>query len=227
MKSGNESPNSPHVIPVLATKPLDQIFFLPAGADHDQRQNRSTRDRRKQRRQSCLAPVRDRPRYTSSKQRWHSAGPLNSNNRWPDAPWEMKLSKYETSLASEFYVLSVLYRIGADASLSLGNKKAVDITVVREAGDAATVDVKGVAGRYDWPADNISLEPRKRHFLVFVSFEGMFDDPRVLPSIWVVPHADVQQFRVQYRGRSNISRAKLVAEGGRYRESWHLLLGSG
>jgi hypothetical protein len=37
---------------------------------------------------------------------------------------------------------------------------------------------------------------------------------------------DVQQFRVQYTGRSNISRAKLMAEGNRYRENWNLLLGS-
>jgi hypothetical protein len=91
----------------------------------------------------------------------------------------MALSKYETNLASEFYVLAALYRLGADASLSLGNKKAVDITVVRAAGDAITIDVKGVAGRHDWPADNISSVPRERHFVVFVSFEGKFEDPRL------------------------------------------------
>jgi hypothetical protein len=139
----------------------------------------------------------------------------------------MALSKYETNLASEFYVLAALYRLGADASLSLGNKKAVDITVVRAAGDAVTIDVKGVAGRYDWPADNISSVPRERHFVVFVSFEGKFEDPRALPSIWVVPHADVQQFRVQYTGRSNMSRARLLAGGNRYRDKWDLLLGCG
>ena len=54
------------------------------------------------------------------------------------------MGKYETNLASEFYVLSTLHRLGADASLTLGNKKSVDIVVVRKAGDAVTVDVKGV-----------------------------------------------------------------------------------
>jgi hypothetical protein len=135
------------------------------------------------------------------------------------------LSKHETNLASEFYVLAALYRLGADASLSLGNKKAVDITVVRAAGDAVTIDVKGVAGKYDWPADNISLMPRKRHFFAFVSFEGKFEDPRAVPSIWVVPHVHVEQFRAKYSGRSNVSRAKLVAEGDSFRENWALLLG--
>ncbi len=34
-----------------------------------------------------------------------------------------------TNLASEYYVLSMLYRIGANAYLTLGNKKSVDIIV--------------------------------------------------------------------------------------------------
>ncbi len=41
------------------------------------------------------------------------------------------MTKYNTNLASEFYVLSMLHRLGADASLTLGNKKAVDIIVVQ------------------------------------------------------------------------------------------------
>ena len=136
------------------------------------------------------------------------------------------MSKYETNLASEFYVLAALYRLGADASLSLGNKKAVDITVVRAAGDSFTIDVKGVAGKYDWPADNINPVLRERHFLVFVSFEGKFEDPREVPTIWIVPPAAVGQFRVQYSGRCNISRAKLQAEGDCYRERWDFIIGS-
>ena len=67
---------------------------------------------------------------------------------------------YNTNLAAEFHILSLLHRLGADAALSLGNKKAVDITVVRAEGGAVTIDVKGVAGRYDWPADNIHHRPR-------------------------------------------------------------------
>lgn len=133
--------------------------------------------------------------------------------------------QYETNLAAEFYVLAALYRLGADASLSLGNKKAVDITVVREPGEAITIDVKGVAGKWDWPADNIDRKINPRHFLVFLSFEGKFGDPREVPNAWVVPHKDVEPFLVQYKGRSNISRARLIKSGDLYREKWDLLLG--
>lgn len=62
---------------------------------------------------------------------------------------------YNTNLAAEFYVLSVLHRLGAHATLTLGNKKSVDIAIVTGKGRALTVDVKGVAGPHDWPADNL------------------------------------------------------------------------
>ena len=42
------------------------------------------------------------------------------------------MTRYDTNLAAEFHVLSMLHRLGADASLTLGNKKAVDIIVVNE-----------------------------------------------------------------------------------------------
>jgi hypothetical protein len=135
------------------------------------------------------------------------------------------MSKYDTNLASEFWVLSMLHRLGADASLTLGNKKSVDIVVVRKAGDAVTVDVKGVAGRWDWPADNIKQPERpKRHFLVFVSYEGRIDDPSATPSVWIVPYPQVERFTKQYRGRRNVSRRLLEDGGKRYRDAWRLLV---
>jgi hypothetical protein len=54
---------------------------------------------------------------------------------------------YNTNLASEFYVMSVLYRLGMEPHLTLGNKKSVDIAVLRGPGKALTIDVKGVAGK--------------------------------------------------------------------------------
>lgn len=134
------------------------------------------------------------------------------------------MHKYETNLASEFYVLAALYRLGADASLSLGNKKAVDITIVHEEGDTTTIDVKGVAGKHDWPADNIKDEPRRNHFVVFVSFEGQFEEPKAVPSIWVVPHTDVEKFKKKYTERVNVLRSKLLEDGAAYRDNWTPLL---
>ena len=79
------------------------------------------------------------------------------------------MSGYNTNLASEFYVLSVLHRLGADANLTLGNKKSVDIAVVKDAGKSITVDVKGLAGKTSWPVDNVK-QAKRSHYLVFVSY---------------------------------------------------------
>jgi hypothetical protein len=108
---------------------------------------------------------------------------------------------YNTNLAAEFHVLSLLHRLGADAALSLGNKKAVDITVVRAEGEAVTLDVKGVAGRDDWPADNVRVPDHDRHFLALVSFEGRIGDPERMPSVWVVPARELSPLLRTYRTR--------------------------
>lgn len=137
-----------------------------------------------------------------------------------------QLSKrYNTNLAAEFHVLSVLYRLGADAALSLGNKKAVDITVVRETGIAMTVDVKGVAGRDDWPADNIKVPDHDRHFLALVSFEGRIADPDQVPSIWIVPAGELATFLRTYKSRKVVSRAAVRSKGAYFKGAWNLLLG--
>lgn len=54
------------------------------------------------------------------------------------------MSKYNTNLASEFHVLSMLHRLGLDAVLTLGNKKMVDIVVTSDEGELITIDVKGI-----------------------------------------------------------------------------------
>jgi hypothetical protein len=94
-------------------------------------------------------------------------------------------SRYDTNLAAEFFCLSAFHRLGMGATLTLSNRKAVDIVIVHEAGDAITVDVKGLAGTTSWPVDKVKARPN--HFLVFVCFLAKFDDPSALPEVYVVP----------------------------------------
>jgi hypothetical protein len=107
------------------------------------------------------------------------------------------MTTYNTNLAAEFYVLSMLHRLGADAALTLGNKKAVDILVVNENGTTSTIDVKGLEKRYDWPANNVRLH-KPQHFYVLVSFEGKITDPFTPPAVWVIPSNDIEQFLRKY-----------------------------
>ena len=133
------------------------------------------------------------------------------------------MSKYNTNLASEFWVLSILHRLGADAYLTLGNKKSVDIVVQGSNGSTLTIDVKGVAKPYDWPADNIKLPGKPNHYYVLVCFEGKIQEPDKSPSAWVIPSSDLEPFVKDYRTRKVVSRMLIKNNGEKFRRAWHLL----
>jgi hypothetical protein len=135
---------------------------------------------------------------------------------------------YNTNLASEFYVMSVLCRLGLEANLTLGNKKAVDIVVVRTAGDAVTVDVKAVVGKTDWLAGSSAVpEPRKRHFVVLLSYEGRFADLTHVPRAWVLPHSEyLRLVKTASTGTMRyLPRSQVLSEMNRYENAWRLIAG--
>lgn len=74
------------------------------------------------------------------------------------------MTTYNTNLAAEFYVLSMLHRLGITANLTLGNMKSVDIVVVKDDGRTLTVDVKGLAGKTNWPVDNVKRDKKNHYF---------------------------------------------------------------
>jgi len=117
----------------------------------------------------------------------------------------------------------MLHRRGLDATITLGNKKAVDIVVAQRTGKAITIDVKGLAGKTGWPVDNLKKGSRG-HFIVFVCFLGRIDDPLILPESYVVPSTSVKQ--VLYNapgGRKVVPLSKIRSKGGQFRDAWHLL----
>lgn len=136
------------------------------------------------------------------------------------------MTSYNTNLASEFYVLSMLHRLGLDASLTLGNKKSVDIVVVRDTGDAITIDVKGLAGTTGWPVDNLK-KISKDHFLVLVSYLGKMQDHSIVPEVYVVPSNRVQPliYPSPNGKRHVLQLSRMRKKGAKYKDAWDLLQG--
>ena len=128
--------------------------------------------------------------------------------------------QYNTNLAAEFWVLSALYRLGVEAQLTLGNKKSVDILILHDSQTVRTVDVKGVADPYDWPADNLRITDSRTHFYVLLSFEGNISDPLAGPSVWIVPSSEIDHFIKRYRTRAVVSRSLMKRDGNRYLNAW-------
>jgi hypothetical protein len=139
----------------------------------------------------------------------------------------MSVEKYNTNLAAEFHVLSVLHRLGIEANLTLGNKKSVDIVIVRDAGDAATVDVKGLAGKTSWPVDNLKVG-KPNHFIVFVCFLDKIRDLTQVPEVYVIPSEQVEKFTYTSPGeakRKVVERRILnkPENASRFLNAWHLI----
>jgi hypothetical protein len=131
------------------------------------------------------------------------------------------MSNYNTNLASEFYVLSMLHRLGVNCLLTLGNKKAVDILVESKRGKVFTIDVKGLEGTTIFPLDNFVTKNRS-HFLVLVSFLNKINNPETLPEIYIIPANKAEGF--MYRNpkgtRQGIQLSILRREGKKYKDNW-------
>ena len=127
---------------------------------------------------------------------------------------------YDTNLAAEYYVLSMLYRYGADASLTLGNKKSVDIVVLRGR-TLLSIDVKGLAGKTLWALDNFS-EPTKHHYIALVSFLSRIHDCTVAPEVYILPSSEVERFlyRNPKGNRKGIQLARIRKDGRQYKDAW-------
>ena len=131
---------------------------------------------------------------------------------------------YDSNLASEFWVLSCLHRLGKDATLSLGNKKTVDLQLIREDGMVVTIDVKASATKADWIAGKLVGDSTVRHFVVLVGYEGKIGDLEFTPRVWVVPYKELAQFVKTYKGNTRCVRRSLIDQGASHFENaWPLL----
>ncbi|MEX8549345.1 MAG: hypothetical protein V5804_17220 [Mucilaginibacter sp.] len=96
--------------------------------------------------------------------------------------------KYNTNLASEFYVMSMLYRLGLDAYLTLGNKKGVDIVLRNTDGSSISIEVKGVNKKTDdWPLSSKDISLSANLFYILISYESEIGNLLIHPHLWIIP----------------------------------------
>ena len=99
---------------------------------------------------------------------------------------ETKNKGFDTGIASEYLVLSMLYRLGIDAYMTLGNKKSVDIWIKNDDDFAIEIDVKSVREYDSIPVGNV--EAKDNRYIVFVIYNKKFDfkDVPTLPEFYIV-----------------------------------------
>lgn len=101
---------------------------------------------------------------------------------------------YNTNLASEYLMMSLLCRVGKDAYLSLGNKKGVDIIVKTDKGAICIIEVKGVNKKDDWIIGNsgkLSIIPNMLYALI--CFNGKINDLNTSADFWIIPSSKLAE----------------------------------
>jgi hypothetical protein len=135
-------------------------------------------------------------------------------------PRRWKVNPSRLGLAAKFFVLSALHRLGADATLALGEREDVDIAIINEAGKATTLDVKTLTGGWRWRVEDIHA--RKDHYVVFVCFTSEIRNPQVSPEVFVLPSQALHAALLRQQAdeiRVDVLGAELNA-----REAWHQLV---
>ena len=95
---------------------------------------------------------------------------------------------YNTNLASEYLMMSLLCRAGKHAYLSIGNKKGVDIIVKTEKGSICVIEVKGVNKKDDWIICNSGEFPNLPGlFYALICFNGKIKELTNVPDFYLIP----------------------------------------
>lgn len=137
---------------------------------------------------------------------------------------ETKKNGFDTGIASEYLVLSMLYRLDIEAYITMGNKKSVDIWIMKDGTPNLSVDVKSVRDYDSIPVGNV--EAKDNHYVVFVIYNKKFGfkDVPTLPEFYIVPSKVVIENRTRYElkhggERFNIFKNKIKD----YENRWELL----
>jgi hypothetical protein len=135
----------------------------------------------------------------------------------------MKLKKtrantFNTGIAAEYFILSQLYRLGIEAYISQGNKKAIDIRVIKEDETSISIDVKAVRDYSSLVVNNVIS--KKNHFVVFVTYNKKFEKIDTMPEVFIVPSKDVVKITRKFKEEKRVMKGDLI----NYKDRWDYLI---
>ena len=134
----------------------------------------------------------------------------------PRPAWMAKAKHLD--LAAKFFVLSVLHRMGVEATLTFAQSDNVDITIIQESGRVLTVDVKALNGTKEWNV--VPFRATDRHYLVFVWYP-LSPKPNAQPSVYVV--ASERLHRLLSRKKTRVLSLEVLAKDLSAQDAWQEL----
>jgi hypothetical protein len=106
----------------------------------------------------------------------------------------MSQKGHTTGMAGEFHVMELLFRLGHEPALTLGNAKSVDILTRSPQGNLYAVSVKAMRGGGKWGIGNQDYSKEKSLVFVLLHYKK-FSDLSELPEIWVVPGVSAEKIK--------------------------------
>lgn len=128
-----------------------------------------------------------------------------------------RANTFDTGVAAEYFVLSQIYRLGLEAYISQGNKKAIDIRVIQENGNPISIDVKAVRGYSSLVVNNIKTN--ENHYIAFVIYNNKFEDVLTSPAVYIVPSIEVPSITQHFKEERRVMKGSLEM----YLNNWSAL----
>ena len=131
---------------------------------------------------------------------------------------KVRANTFNTGVAAEYFILSQLYRLGFEAYISQGNKKAIDIRVIKNDNTPISIDVKAVRGYSSLVVNNVKV--MENHFIIFVIYNDKFEDVSTIPDIFIVPSIDVPSITSHFKEEKRVLKGTLK----QYKDNWNILV---
>lgn len=125
-----------------------------------------------------------------------------------------RANSFNTGIASEYLILSKLYRLELEAYISQGNKKSIDIRVITDQGEPISIDVKSVRGYSSLVVNNVI--DAKNHYLVFVIYNNKFSEVDIEPDIYIVPSSKIKGIKSSFGKEDRVMKGVLED----YKDKW-------
>ncbi len=98
----------------------------------------------------------------------------------------MSEKSHATGMAGEFFVMEKLFRLGYEASLTLGHAKSIDILVRSKEKNHFSISVKAVRSGGKWGIDQLEEKETENMYYVLLKYDA-FETIDSLPEVYVLP----------------------------------------
>ncbi len=96
-----------------------------------------------------------------------------------------KPDSQQKGLAGEYYVASILSRLGYDIGITIGRAKAYDMIAIGPSGKTVNIQVKSTYTYYDWLVKEFPPNPNS-----VVAFVRLGKDITKLPELYFIPASE-------------------------------------